>query len=137
MNGESFILRFNDLPSVDRGGGVKTTPLIKKFPVVEGITTGITTFPPGNMVPLHAHNCAEQVTVLAGEAEAEIDGERFRLKAPDTTFIAAGKPHRFINVGSTEMTILWIYGAREVTRTFVESGETVGHLSEKDVGGSR
>jgi HTH-type transcriptional regulator, repressor for puuD len=137
MDDDSFVLRFDELPSVDRGGGVKTTPLIKKFPVAEGTTTGITTFPPGNKVPLHAHNCAEQVTVLAGEAEAEIDGERFRLKAPDTTYIAAGKPHRFVNVGSTEMTILWIYGAREVTRTFVESGETVGHLSKKDVGGGQ
>jgi HTH-type transcriptional repressor of puuD len=137
MDGDSFILRFAALPSVDRGGGVKTTPLIKNFPVADGITTGITTFPPDNKVPMHAHNCAEQVTVLAGEAEAEIDGERFRLKAQDTTFISAGKPHRFVNVGSTEMTILWIYGAREVTRTFVETGETVGHLSAKDTGGGR
>jgi quercetin dioxygenase-like cupin family protein len=137
MDSESFVLHFKELASFERGGGVKTTPLIKKFPVVEGITTGITNFPPGLKVPLHYHNCAEQVTVLSGEAEAEIDGAHFRMGPLDTTFVTAGKPHRFTNAGSTAMMILWIYGASEVTRTFVDSEETVGHLSASDVGATR
>ena len=136
MDSESFILRFEELSAFERGGGVKTTPLIKKFPVADGITTGVTTFPPGLKVPLHYHNCAEQVTVLGGQAEVEIDGKRSILGPLDTTFVAAGKPHRFVNAGSSPMTILWIYGANQVTRTFVETGETVDHLSMGDVGAS-
>ena len=34
------------------------------------------------------------------------------------------------------MKILWVYGAKEVTRTFVETGITVPHLSPQDRIGS-
>ena len=32
----------------------------------------------------------------------------------------------------SNLVILWIYGAREVTRTFTETGETVAHLEGVD-----
>mgnify|MGYP003588356685 CR=1 FL=1 len=82
---------------------------------------------------MHSHNCDEQVTILEGEAEAEFEGRRHRLHAYDTTLIPANKPHRFVNVGTTPLAILWIYAASEVTRTFAETGETVAHLSERDL----
>jgi quercetin dioxygenase-like cupin family protein len=130
---EAHILRIDSLPVVERGNGIRTTPLVTKETGAKHITTGLTRFPAGAKVPLHSHNCDEQVTILEGEAEAEIDGRRHRLIPFDTTLVPADKPHRFINTGDSHLTILWIYTSAEVTRTFTETGETVAHLSERDL----
>ncbi len=130
---QAHILKIDTLPVVDRGNGVQTIPLVSKEMGAKQITTGITRFPVGAKVPLHSHNCDEQVTILEGEAEAEVDGRRHRVRPFDTTFVPADKPHRFINVGPSHLTIMWIYANAEVTRTFTETGETVAHLSERDL----
>ena len=86
---------------------------------------GVTSFPPGTSIRLHSHNTIEQVTVLEGEGLAELNGEQVEARPYDTTQIAPGEWHRFINTGAGTMRILWVYGSTEVTRTFADTGETV------------
>ena len=119
------ILRPDEIPLVERGGGAKTIPLVHPGLGARSLINGITIFAPGAAIPLHMHNCEESVMVLEGEAIAVIDGQEHRLKAMDTTWIPANLPHQFINVSSTdEMRIFWTYADIAATRTLVETGET-------------
>jgi HTH-type transcriptional repressor of puuD len=133
-----LVLRPGQIGVFDRGSGVRTLPFVGKWntPANESnrITTGMTVFAPGTGIPLHSHNVEESVLVVAGEATALIGDERFDLVAGEATWVPAGIPHCFLNRGQGEMTIYWVYGGRDVTRTVTATGETFEHLSASDRG---
>jgi quercetin dioxygenase-like cupin family protein len=130
------IIKTATVPVLDRGGGVKTTPLVTRASV-DGpeIVTGISSYPRGQGAPLHRHNCDEQVTLLEGTGEVEVDGAVTPLAPYDSTYIRGGIDHAFRNTGDDPMVILWIYTSDRVTRTFADTGETVEHLSPADLMG--
>jgi mannose-6-phosphate isomerase-like protein (cupin superfamily) len=76
----------------------------------------------------------ESVLVFEGEATAVIGDEEFELTAGQATWVPAGVPHCFRNRGEGSMTIYWVYGGRDVTRTVTATGETFQHLSDSDRG---
>jgi quercetin dioxygenase-like cupin family protein len=128
------ILLEAEIEVVDRGGGVVSVPLVTPETVPgAGIVTGMSEYPKGTGAPRHVHNCAEQVTLLAGVGEVEVDGKVTALQPNDSTFIPANVEHAFRNTGDRPMRILWIYVADHVTRTFTDTGETVAHLSTSDL----
>ncbi|WP_077967690.1 cupin domain-containing protein [Ensifer adhaerens] len=118
------ILRPRELPTNDRGGGARTTPLVTRECGSTSMINGITAFDPGAAIGLHKHNCEESVMVIEGQAIAEVDGVRHHLDTNDTTWIPANVPHRFINASATApMRIFWIYASIDATRTMIATGE--------------
>lgn len=95
-------------------------------------SSGATVFPAGSAAPLPSHKCAEQVTVLEGQAEVRVGAEMVKLGPMESSFVPADMLHSFRNCGLGRLVILWINGARDVTRTFTGTGETVPHVSSRD-----
>lgn len=130
---DAVVLKYDEITPFARGDGVETRLIVGKHTAdTAPFTTGTTVFPAGAAAPLHSHNCAEQITILEGQAQALVGGQLMQLVAMDSTFIPADMPHYFKNTGVGRLVILWIYGARDVTRTFTETGETVPHMSPRD-----
>lgn len=130
-----LLLRPARIEAFDRGSGVVTLPFVGKWNCDSNrITTGMTTFQEGTAIPLHSHNVEENVLVFEGQATAVIGDQRFDLDPGQATWVPAGVPHCFVNRGATAMTIYWVYGGRDITRTISATGETFEHLSESDRG---
>ena len=123
----------DEIGTFDRGNGVQTTLFCSGEICGAGVTTGTTTLPVGRSVALHSHNCDEQIVILSGRAEAEFRGERHPIGPMEVAYIPEGEVHCFHNVGDEVVKMLFVYAAPQVTRTFAETGETVTHLSAKDL----
>ena len=131
-----MIIQIDKVEPLDRGGGIVTLPLVTSSAVENPrFSSGMSVYPVDTGAPLHVHNCDEQVTIIEGLADVEVDGVVTQLEQYDTTYITAGREHSFRNRGKGPMRILWIYSLNRVTRTFSEAGETVEHLSAGDVMG--
>ena len=124
------LIRFDEAPKVERGDGIESVRLTPAPLQGQNFTMGVTSFPPGTSIRLHCHNTVEQVTVIEGHGLAELNGKQVPARPYDTTQIAPGEFHRFINNGATPMRILWVYGSTHVTRTFADSGETVEQFEQ-------
>ena len=129
---EPRVLRPSELPSINRGKGVISQPLVMAERGSSSLTMGISTFEPGAVIPLHTHNVEEAITILEGEAVAILDGREHVVRPYDTTFVPPGTPHHFRNDSGARMRFLWTYGGAHVTRTYVETLQTVEHLSAED-----
>ena len=132
-NNEPLILHPADIELIDRGAGVRTTPLVGNWNRKgNDLTTGMTVFEPGKGIAMHSHNVEETVMVLEGKATVVIGGDTFEVEAGDVTWIPAGVPHYFRNRGDGQMKIYWVYVTQAVTRTLTDTGVTIEHLSEAD-----
>ena len=122
---KSAIIRPSQLTPRERGGGVRTIPLVTRAHGATTFLNGITIFDPGAAVSLHCHNCEESVVILEGHAIVDIDGAEFEVGPQETTFLPPNVPHRFRNASNTEsMRILWTYASVDANRTLIGTGDT-------------
>jgi mannose-6-phosphate isomerase-like protein (cupin superfamily) len=74
--------------------------------------TGVQTCHPGYATPLHWHPYVEYLFVIAGEAEAWLEGQEdrpVRLGPGDMIALPAGVPHVFRNAADGELRLLGIH----------------------------
>lgn len=120
----AVLLQPGQLPTHERGGGARTTPLVTRGLGATAFITGYTEFAGGAQIPFHQHNCEESVVLIEGSAIFDIDGQEIPVNTQDVTFIPPNVPHRFRNASATQpMKILWIYGSMDATRTLMSTGE--------------
>lgn len=123
--GRPMLLRPAQLAATDRGGGIRTTPMVTSRIGSRQMLNGITVLEPGAAVPLHIHNCEESVLVLSGHGCAHIDGDEHEVGPADVTWIPAGVPHCFRNPSATgPLAIFWTYASVDATRTILATGVT-------------
>jgi quercetin dioxygenase-like cupin family protein len=86
-----------------------------------GICGGYGLFQPGASLPCHYHDYDESITIVEGEAVCQAAGAEYLLANNDTACIPKGRPHRFINRGSSPMAMIWVYAGDEPDRVIVNS----------------
>jgi quercetin dioxygenase-like cupin family protein/heme-degrading monooxygenase HmoA len=129
------VFRPDELPSVNRGSGARTTPLATAARGATAFLNGITRFEPGAAIAHHRHNVTESVMVIEGEAIVDVDGVRTPLRTFDTTLVPANIPHHFENASAdAPMAILWTYASVDATRTIEATGEHGRIDAEQDSG---
>lgn len=94
-----------------------------------GICGGYGRFQPGASLPCHVHEFDESITIVEGRAVCLVQGNRYVVGGYDTAFVPEGRPHRFLNLSSAPMAMVWVYAGSEPGRTLVEPGYCDGTLT--------
>lgn len=128
MKQDFRILHFSELSGVERGEGIISFPLVGGDTGAQRLLTGFTILPPDASIPWHLHSSEEFILIVEGQAICEVENEKHELVKLDSTYVAAGLKHRFLNQGASPAMILWVYSDTGTTRTLAESGVILGHL---------
>ena len=74
------------------------------------LSMGNQDIPVGGGIPVHLHEKEEEILFFhEGEAEVEVDGEVYQVKAGMTAFLPVGVTHGLRNTGDVPVKLLWIF----------------------------
>jgi putative monooxygenase len=101
----------------------------------ENLTTCIVEAAPGARLPYHTHPTGEAIVVLDGEALADVEGRRYRLKRWDALFVPAGVAHSMVSAADDRPVLLGTaFPTSQVTREFVADRFSILELDQPRAG---
>jgi quercetin dioxygenase-like cupin family protein len=86
------------------------------------------TIPPNMGPPPHAHNCAELVYVIEGNARFHSDGQSFEAGPGAVVHFPEGTEESFEPIGDAPVKLLTVYAPGGIDRFFKEAGEPAQRL---------
>ena len=86
--------------------GISVKMLIDRNFGADHVTLFTVDYEAGGAAQAHDHPFEEAYVFLAGEIEAELDGQHYTLRAGDVAFAGVGSVHGFYNTGSAR--VRWI-----------------------------
>jgi quercetin dioxygenase-like cupin family protein len=86
--------------------GISVRMLVDRTFGADLVTMFTVDYEPGGAAQAHDHPFEEAYYFLAGEIEAELDGQHYTLRAGDIVFAGVGSVHGFYNVGTER--VRWI-----------------------------
>lgn len=87
------------------------------------MSMGIQVIAPGGQIREHWHDQNEEILhFLAGEGTAYIDDEPHPIRPGTTIYVGPWRKHRFVNEGSGEMRMLWVFSPAGLESFFAAIG---------------
>jgi quercetin dioxygenase-like cupin family protein len=105
---------------VERRPGSRIRPIVDPTGAVSGLSFFRQECAPGVGAPSHTHEFEEILTVIEGQAEVWLDGQRQVIGPGTSVFVNTGAVHGFRNVGDDVLKLDAIIAARELRQTFVD-----------------
>ncbi len=127
-DGEKLEMQGVELP---RGWRILVDP---KRTGSQGLSMGNQDIPVGGGIPRHLHEKEEEILFFhEGEAEVEVDGETFQVKAGMSAFLPVGVPHGLKNTGDVPLKLLWVFsppGYEDIFRRMAGLGKDHGEFEK-------
>lgn len=138
LAGPSLFIDPAAMEPLSRGAGIVTIPYVGEWNSDLAVTTtAVTRIAVGSALPMHSHNVEEAMLVIEGTGVAEAGGGAVDLAFGKLAWVPAGVQHRLVNTGDVELAVFTVFGAREVTRTVTDTGETTPQFSVQGTGARR
>jgi quercetin dioxygenase-like cupin family protein len=124
MSRTEFITR-GDCEAVELAPGLFLRVFASGKQGSKGLTTCCVTAGPGAAIPYHTHPTGESITVVEGEADAMVEGRRYRLGPFDSIYVPPGVAHSVRNPSADKPVVIHTaFPTEAVEREFVEDNFT-------------
>ncbi len=116
-----------DIEGTEFPAGRRTRVILGDNGAIKGelFCQGYVVIYPGGGIPEHHHETYESYTILEGEGEMTVDGEKTPLKKGDVVFVGRNSGHELKNTGDRDMHMMFVYAPKIVVDHWAQekSGE--------------